>query len=304
MTDQVKPPSQASWHRRLQRLAVRWGGLVVVAAVLAIVSFGGSLIYEQPDAAGVYEEWQHGWPYPFLQRAVIGEPSHRLEWWRGRVVGGLIQWQSFIADTALLIGMLAVLFGGPWLFRKRDPSPRAPTFSLNALLVVMTLICLFLGSLAWSLTSARAERNAGARLRAAGHQVELAYRGPLWLTRIWGSNEPPLALQGVSRLALTNHITDEDLRSLRNDLRQFSRIESLSIFDSPVTDDGLVFLAEQGTLAHAEEVALSNVKVTPRCLRLLEQVDSLRSFTSEGTSIREKDCVTLQKRGVDCQVFP
>jgi hypothetical protein len=183
-------------------------------------------------------------------------------------------------------------------------SPRAATFSLNALLLVMTLICMVLGSLAWSLTSARAERNAGERLRAAGHVVDLSYRGPIWLTRIWGSNETPLDLQGVSRLVLTNQITDEDLRPIRNDLRQLSRIDSLTIVDSQLTDDGLVFLAEQGALSHVEEVVLSRVKVTSRCLRLFEKVDSLRSFTAEYTSIREEDCLTLQKRGVTCEVFP
>lgn len=184
-------------------------------------------------------------------------------------------------------------------------------FSLRALMLVMTVVCIFLG---YHVQRARDQRNVVATLEAAGARVSYDWQspasnlhappGPAWL-RAWVGNEYFQEIDGVYAWDVDNehfervfdalsrcrklkhlHISSTQVIDLRNfeSLRGLQQLETVVLSRGQFTDGVLQIL---GQLPKLMELNLSDEPVTNEGIQHLRTLRDLTTLNLSGTHIND-----------------
>lgn len=223
---------------------------------------GGSGPMPDPDLAVgplFVEEYEHGWPFTFLRRAVgaggkgwpkgilnavvIGWPSggsvapwdHRLAW---SFFGDVSQWNSAALAADLVIALILIAaptFICQWWIVRRGGRIR---FRIADLLAAAVLVA---AALAWhqshlQLQSVEGRLLAtlpapGAVLKSSWRDHRWEYRGPLWLDRLLGLANYRCFRHLNQVTVIVDEMTDEDWRLLSqaayvSDVRLHGRVSA------------------------------------------------------------------------------
>jgi hypothetical protein len=214
--------------RRLTTIAgaLAWPSVCVVAgAVMFVICFGGTRLGWNGGTFGYGEWWEHGWPLVFLRRSA----DHVTSRFSFAAEPDELYWGPLAFDILIFIGVVGALVTGPYLIAARQRiERRVMVFSLSTMFFVVTFACLLLGNIGQSLSSARREQAAVAKLRKAGHVHESKYIGPRWLARLNGdlTTEHLQSFQGVRMLRLV--LNDEpDFAQLVNAVQELKNLDQL-----------------------------------------------------------------------------
>lgn len=223
--------------------------LLLVTAGLAVVCFGGT----RTHYGGLYGTWEHGWPLVFLNRDGYHE-STRYSFWE--YPEDFRPWMLLL-DVLVFSGLFGILILGPRLSCNRHTKQhRNLAFSLSSLLVAITLCCLLLGNIGYSLAESRRERAVMAKLKQQGHHISSKYIGPVWLARLLGecNTEEESALHGCKGIRVFNYTgaSDDSLQDLAVAMQSLRYLEQLICGDGHFTDARLKSLAHPNREVHVE----------------------------------------------------
>ncbi|WP_254512201.1 hypothetical protein [Anatilimnocola floriformis] len=223
---------------------IAWPLFVIsIGALLVVICFGGTRVYYDGNYFGWFETWEHGWPGVFLTRGGYST-SARYSFWVD--VDEFRPW-TLLLDTSVFAAILGVLIIVPYWFRRRSRAQhRGAVFSLFSLFVAVTICCLLLGNIGYSLAQSRNERSAMAKLRKQGHQVEIKYIGPIWLARLQGGINPHQESMLHGCRSVHPHFTkDDSLQDLLAQMRPLRHLERIDFSGCLISDEDLRTLTIQ-----------------------------------------------------------
>ena len=258
--------------------------LFLIAALLIVICFGGTrTFFILRGYIGEFETWEHGWPGEFLSRS-CNFGSTRFSVWEGKPI--FKPWMLAL-DIVVFVGMLAALiFGSRWLQRRSHSQRTGLTFSIASLLVVMTICCVPLGSIGFSLANARREQVIMAELKKRGHQpnINRKYIGPIWLVRLLGEISTANELMfGGCRGIVVRSSDHAELTDVAVKMRSLPHVESLDFGDTNTTDAELQFFIAAGHSMRLTSIGAESTQITgtafadPRNWPNLVEVDAAQS---------------------------
>jgi hypothetical protein len=185
-----------------------------------------------------------------------------------------------------------------------NPKPRRRwlQFSVRTMMVLMLVISVPLGWLAYKVRQAREQRAVVRQIQelggTAGHCVQFEPREkwpprvPSWLLNILGDD----FFRTINYVALSgSKVTDAELVRLR----ALPQLESLYLRSSQVTDAGLVCLP---VLTQLEELSLDSTQITDAGLEHLRGLTQLKSLSLVNTQVTDAGVAQLQKALPNVQI--
>ncbi len=158
-------------------------------------------------------------------------------------------------------------------------------YSLRTLLVLVTVCAALCSWIAVKMQQAKRQREAAAAIEALGGIVHWDRQSRLeWLGRLLGDG----VFSSVSGVAWdSGEVTDANLE----DLKEFQRLEFLSLRGTHITDAGLERL---NGLSQLRELYLSGTQVTDAGLKHLEALTQLYELNLGGTRVTDAGLKHLQ----------
>ena len=211
-----------------------------------------------------------------------------------------------------------------------NPNPtnrRKFRFSLRTLMAVMVLLSVALGWFGWKLREAERQRRAVEAIREAGGHVWYDYdvdvigtadsSAPAWLTKLLGED----FFSDVAIVNLSTEVVGDEM--LHDHLKGLTKLESLSLVSTQVTDGGIAHLVgathlrnltvydtplTDGGIAHLvgltklERLDLSGTQVTDSGIRHLKGLASLQVLVLRDTLVTVEGIKEVRKALPNCYI--
>ena len=174
-------------------------------------------------------------------------------------------------------------------------------FSMRSLLMVVTVLCLWIGYEAKEMQDRRASV---AAVDAIGGASNIRVEGPGWLRKLIGDEK---AFYNVGSVSLTPSHTDyeliinfdNELRGIIPHLNDFSHFYKLNLASSPITDKGLEYLKD---LTRLEKLILNDTEVSDTGLGFLGKIETLEYLNIRNTKVTQNGIAKFQKALPNCKV--
>jgi hypothetical protein len=210
-----------------------------------------------------------------------------------------------IAVAAVGVAVLAmfVWFGVAVVFRRRFQ------FSLRSLLVLTVVVALPCSWFAWEMKEAKKQAETIDKIEpvwGTTYRISQGSLGPAWLRGLlgdeffWDPTELSFSLQNLADNAVfrNDRFTDAEMQRLQA-FQGSTRIRTLDLFGTRVTDAGLVYLAGMTRL---QSLNLMFTDVTDAGLVHLEGLTSLNQLLLQDTQATDAGVAKLQQALPNCKI--
>lgn len=275
---------------------ITWLAFLLTTVLLALIGvrgqpmgvIGGSFSGPTGGAAGVWESFEHGWPWLFLDRSVDELETGRWALWKGESDFRL---RNLLGDIGVWLLIVAFVFVGMeyWLRRKKGRERWQWRLS-TMFLATFVLSCV----LSWWCCHRHQHLKEIAVFDAFSHDVVLgarAYRGPLWLERLC-DHPRPTVFERVTGFELVPGVNDERLLEMAPRLSTLKYCESVWTLDCNITEHALGFLVD---LREIEFLFLDRTNVGDELTAILLDLPNLRILRLDETKVTDAAIKDLGK---------
>ncbi|MCC9605458.1 hypothetical protein LOC68_22850 [Blastopirellula sp. JC732] len=212
---------------------------LLIALPLTWICFAGEMVHQSGLIAVTSvsvdydQDWEHGWPYVFLEREYLGPGSSPLAFDEGSPT---FSWTWLLADLLIYVGLLSLLL---WLCCAKRVGDRGRfSFSLRTALVGTTLLSLLMANVSNCYLQSQREAEIGRQLKSEGQLVLSKYIGPRWFSRLGLDEITPLKMEGIELVRIrSDELSEEQLTAIYSKLAELSRLSYLHFGGSALTDE-------------------------------------------------------------------
>ncbi|WP_186767463.1 hypothetical protein [Blastopirellula retiformator] len=288
------------------------------------------------------QDWEHGWPFVFLERDYIGTGSSPLAFDDGNPT---FSWMWLIVDLLIYVAILSLLL---WLCRGKRTGL---SFSLRTTLVGATLLCLLLANVSNCYLLSQRETEIRHQLESAGQIVVPNYIGPRWFSRLGLNEFTPLKMEGIEFVWIRlDKLSEEQRPAIYSQLAELSQIPLLNFGGNSLTDEEVgrllaarkrwpirkLWIGGPNFRGHSlenvrslsslvmirigspsfddkgfdaisrwsslESVNVPNSSVTAESVQMAAKMPNLQYVNFLDTEVTAGDCVVLKERGIEYSV--
>ncbi|PQO43112.1 hypothetical protein C5Y93_25720 [Blastopirellula marina] len=291
-------PVQLKSPRRLLSRCLSVGLFLLIALPLTWVCFagdmvcqGGITVFSSGGRPQYSQDWEHGWPYVFLNRNYNGYGSSPLAFGEGRLT---LYWGCLLGDLFVYLTILGTL---AWLCRGQRPDDRMRfSFTLRTALVGVTLFCLVTANVANSCLQSQREEEIRRQLSSAGQVVGPRYIGPRWYSRLGLNEFTPWKMEGIESINLrSTELGEMQLAAVYPKLAELSQLSILKLHDKTFSEEEIALLLTARRRWPIRQLSISNMNLTGHLLKDVQSLPAVEELSISSAALDDEGFAVISQ---------